>query len=57
MAADFGRTLREMARVVQPGGYLIVTTDNRLRLNHVIHPFAWARVFGLQLLRLASLLA
>jgi ubiquinone/menaquinone biosynthesis C-methylase UbiE len=41
--------MRELARVVQPGGYLIVTTDNRLRLNHVLHPFAWTSVLGLKL--------
>ena len=39
--------MREMVRVVQPGGHLIVTIDNRLRLNNIIHPFAWTRVFGL----------
>jgi ubiquinone/menaquinone biosynthesis C-methylase UbiE len=40
--------MREMVRVVQPGGYLIVNTDNRLRLNNVLHPFAWARLAGLR---------
>lgn len=39
--------MREMARVVEPGGYLIVTIDNRLRLNHILHPFAWAGLVGL----------
>lgn len=39
--------MREMARVLQPGGHLIVTNDNRLRLNHILHPFAWARLAGI----------
>src|SRR5439155_24113789 len=30
--------LREMARVLQPGGLLIVTTDNRLRLTQLLDP-------------------
>lgn len=32
------RALLEMARVLKPGGYLIVSADNRWRLNHVLDP-------------------
>jgi SAM-dependent methyltransferase len=39
----------EMARVLRPDGYLIVTIDNRMRLNHLIHPFAWARIVGIRI--------
>lgn len=30
--------LREMARVLQPGGYLLATADNRARLTHMVDP-------------------
>lgn len=30
--------IREMARVVKPGGYVIVTADNRARLTHLLDP-------------------
>ncbi len=30
--------LKEMSRVVQPGGYLLVTADNRGRLTHLLDP-------------------
>jgi len=30
--------IREFARVLRPGGYLILTADNRWRLNHVLDP-------------------
>jgi ubiquinone/menaquinone biosynthesis C-methylase UbiE len=30
--------LVEMARVTRPGGYIILTADNRLRLNHLLDP-------------------
>jgi ubiquinone/menaquinone biosynthesis C-methylase UbiE len=30
--------IREMARVLKPGGYLIVTSDNRAALHHAIDP-------------------
>lgn len=33
------RALREMARVLAPGGRLFVTADNRWRLNHVLDPW------------------
>jgi ubiquinone/menaquinone biosynthesis C-methylase UbiE len=33
------KTLREMARVLSPGGYLLVTAGNRFRLNHFIDPW------------------
>jgi ubiquinone/menaquinone biosynthesis C-methylase UbiE len=32
------RALAEMARVVRPGGYVLMSSDNRLRLNHIIDP-------------------
>jgi ubiquinone/menaquinone biosynthesis C-methylase UbiE len=41
--------MREMVRVLRPGGFLIVTTDNRWRLIHVVHPFAWARLVGIRI--------
>lgn len=36
--ADPSRAVAEMARVLRPGGWLIVTADNRLRLNLVLEP-------------------
>jgi D-aspartate ligase len=30
--------LREMARVLRPSGYLVVSIDNRARLNHLVDP-------------------
>ena len=30
--------LSEMARVVEPGGYVLLTSDNQWRLNHVLDP-------------------
>ena len=33
-----GRALSEMARVVRPAGYVIVNSDNLLRLNHLLDP-------------------
>jgi len=41
--------MREMVRVLRPHGYLIVTIDNRLRMSHVVHPFAWARLVGIRI--------
>ena len=35
--------IREMQRVLKPGGYLILTTDNRYRLHRILHPYAWVR--------------
>lgn len=32
------RALREIVRVTKPGGFLLVTFDNRWRLNHLIDP-------------------
>src|SRR5262249_51896020 len=31
--------IREMARVTRPGGYVVVTADNRARLNAVLDPW------------------
>jgi SAM-dependent methyltransferase len=31
--------LREMARVLKPDGYVLLTSDNRWRLNHVLDPW------------------
>jgi ubiquinone/menaquinone biosynthesis C-methylase UbiE len=44
------RAVRELARVVQPGGYLLFTADNRWRLHYLLNPsctplfepFRWA---------------
>jgi ubiquinone/menaquinone biosynthesis C-methylase UbiE len=33
------KAVREMARVLKPGGVLLVTTGNRWRLNHVLDPW------------------
>lgn len=41
-------SMREMVRVLQPGGYLIVTVDNRYRLSYALHPLAWARLVGIR---------
>ncbi|MBI3005426.1 MAG: class I SAM-dependent methyltransferase [Ignavibacteriales bacterium] len=30
--------IKEMARVLKPGGYIVVSSDNRYRLNHLIDP-------------------
>jgi ubiquinone/menaquinone biosynthesis C-methylase UbiE len=35
--------IREFARVLRPGGYLILTADNRWRLNHVLDPLFFPR--------------
>jgi SAM-dependent methyltransferase len=35
------KALREVARVVRPGGYLITTADNWWRLNHWLDPRYW----------------
>ena len=32
------QTMREMARVLEPGGYLIINAENRWRLNHLLDP-------------------
>jgi ubiquinone/menaquinone biosynthesis C-methylase UbiE len=36
---DPHKALREMARVTQPGGYVLVTTDNRARLHSFFDPW------------------
>lgn len=33
------QAIQEMARVTRPGGYVIVTADNRVRLNHILDPW------------------
>jgi SAM-dependent methyltransferase len=37
------RPVREMARVLKPGGYLVANIDNRWRLNHILDPFVGGR--------------
>jgi len=37
--------VREMARVVRPGGYVLLTSDNRARLNHLLDP-RWNPALG-----------
>ncbi len=36
--ADPRRVLAELARVTRPGGWLVVTSDNQLRLTHLVDP-------------------
>jgi len=39
--------VREIARVLKPGGHMIVNIDNRWRLNYIVDPFvAGRRIFG-----------
>jgi ubiquinone/menaquinone biosynthesis C-methylase UbiE len=38
------KALGEMARVLKPGGYLLVTQSNRWRLNNVLDPWLWPPV-------------
>lgn len=33
------KALREMARVLKPGGFLLITAGNRWRLNHLLDPW------------------
>jgi predicted ATP-grasp superfamily ATP-dependent carboligase/SAM-dependent methyltransferase len=33
-----GPAVEEMSRVLRPGGYLLLTADNRIRLNHLLDP-------------------
>jgi ubiquinone/menaquinone biosynthesis C-methylase UbiE len=40
-----GMAVREMARVVEPGGYVMLTADNRTRLNHLMDP-RWNHTLG-----------
>ena len=56
--ADPPRVVAEMARVLRPGGWLIVTADNRLRLNLVLepreNPVLWPVKLGLRTYRRAT---
>ncbi len=36
---DVKTPLREMSRILKPGGYIILNVDNRYRLNHLVNPF------------------
>lgn len=46
------RALREMARLVKPGGYVLVTTDNRYGISRLLdpgwHPHARAAIRGVR---------
>ncbi|MBI1806216.1 MAG: class I SAM-dependent methyltransferase [Ignavibacteria bacterium] len=33
------KAIREMHRVLKPSGFIIITADNRWRLNHILDPF------------------
>lgn len=35
--------LQEMHRVLKPGGHLIVTAPNRVRISELVHPLRWLR--------------
>lgn len=55
-----GAALAEMARVLEPGGHLIATADNRARLNRLLDPLSTPLLAPLrwsakQVLRLAGL--
>lgn len=43
------KALREMARVLQPGGHLVINADNRWRLNHVLDPRRFPALAGVRL--------
>jgi ubiquinone/menaquinone biosynthesis C-methylase UbiE len=45
------QAIREMARVLKPGGHLVVSADNRWRLNRLLDPSSWARPFAARLFR------
>jgi D-aspartate ligase len=53
--ADPQRVVTEMARVLRPGGWLIVTADNRRRLNRLVepreNPLLWPLKLGLRTYR------
>ena len=54
-ARDPARVVAEMARVLKPGGWLILTADNRQRLNAVVepreNPALWPLKLGLRAYR------
>ncbi len=54
--ASWDEPLDEMARVLSRSGYLIVSADNRARLNHLLDPLMAPRLAGGALLRRVRLL-
>ncbi len=46
--ADLNRALKEISRVLTPGGYVLMNVDNRYRLNHLLDPFYFPRLAGLK---------
>lgn len=48
--------LREMARVLRPGGYALVSADNLWRFNYLLDPVLWLRPHAGRVLRRLGLL-
>jgi ubiquinone/menaquinone biosynthesis C-methylase UbiE len=46
--ADLNRALKEISRVLAPGGYVLINADNRWRLNHLLDPFEFPPLTGLK---------
>lgn len=44
--ADINAALKEISRVLIPGGYVIFNADNRYRLNHLLDPFYMPALAG-----------
>jgi len=46
--AELNIALKEIFRVLAPGGYVIMNVDNRYRLNHLLDPFYMPALAGLK---------
>lgn len=49
------QALREVTRVLAPGGHFIASADNRWRLTRLLDPFSWARAAAAIAMRRLSL--
>lgn len=45
---DISKAMKELSRVLVPGGYAIITADNRHRLNHLLDPTHMPALAGLK---------